>query len=271
MNLRQNVNLTELFARLRDSVRGSRLNLFEMIALVAALVFAGVVAFYYFTKVQPLNAQLEALQVRERAAQQQLDTIKTTTEKRQKQASNAEEILASLTNFEVYLKPDERGMTQIINEIEQLGKKHAVIAGDSSYRVEEAEPQLDENGQPVKKASGSEDKQNLYPALGIETNVIGEYPNLRRFLADLERSKQFLIINSLAFQGESDQVRRAAQKSGKQKLQLSSPEAVPVSLKIELDTYFRAPSKKETNIPVAEASEKAPEKSGKPMQKASAQ
>ncbi|MCI0663013.1 MAG: type II secretion system protein M, partial [Acidobacteria bacterium] len=148
------------------------------------------------------------------------------------------------SRFEKYLKPDERGMTQLINEIDSLGKTHQIIVGGSSYRVIEPAATTDENGNPLPQALTKE-KVDIYPVLGIDTNVIGDYRNLRRFIADLEQSRQFLIINSLQFQGEADKVRRPATGSGKtQQVQLSGPEAIPVSLKIELDTYFQKPSNK---------------------------
>lgn len=236
------LNVTDGLGNLRDAVRNARLSVLEMVALVAALAFVGVIVFFYFNKVQPLNTELEALKEKETQLQLRLGKFKTDEEKRQQQAANADSILGSLRTFEAYLKPDERGMTQIINEIDQLGKTHNVLIGDASYRVEEPEPPLDENGQ-VKQAAQNEKKQKIYPSLGIDTVVIGEYLGLRRFLADLERSKQFLVINAVNFQGESDQVRRAANKTGGRKLQLSSSEAVPVTLKIELDTYFQPPAR----------------------------
>ncbi|HMV48896.1 MAG TPA: GspMb/PilO family protein [Blastocatellia bacterium] len=264
------LNPSNMFGGLRDSLGRARLSLLEIIALAAALAFIGVVTFYYFTKVQPLQSQLDALAERERVAKEKIEKLNSDEQKRQQQASNAETILASLTAFEIYLKPDERGMTEIINEIDSLGKKHKVLAGDSTYRVAEADQppgqQLGENGQPKQKAN--EDKQTIYPALGIDTNVIGEYPNLRRFLGDLEQSRQFLIINSLAFQGESDKVKREAQKAGKQKLETSSPDAALVSLKVEMDTYFKSPYKKETNKQTGSASETP---ANKPLEKAANQ
>ena len=70
--------------------------------------------------------------------------------------------------------------------------------------------------------------------------MIGDYSNLRRFLSDLERSKQFLIINALTFQGGDDKVARQLAKGGKQ-IQVSQ-DSLPVSLGIELDTYFQPPT-----------------------------
>ena len=115
---------------------------------------------------------------------------------------------------------------------------HKVLVGDSNYRVEEAdETQLDENGNP-KPRPNRDKKPKIYPNLGVETTVIGDYSNLRRFLSDLERSKQFLIVNSLAFQGGDERIARQLTKGGKQPI-LNSPESIPVSLKLELDTYFK--------------------------------
>lgn len=260
-----NLKTKDMFGGLRNAIGRARLSLIEVIALVAALAFIGVVAFYYFTKVQPLQSQLDALVDRERAAKEKIAKLNTDEQKRQQQASNAEAILASLKTFEIYLKPDESGMTEIINEVDVLGKKHKVLTGDSTYRVAEADQPVDENGQPKQKVN--EDKQKIYPALGIDTNLIGEYPNLRRLLGDLERSRQFLIINSLSFQGESDKVRRDAQKSGKQKQEFS-PEAALVSLKVEMDTYFKSPYKTEMNKRTSDAPEKAADK---PIEKATMQ
>lgn len=267
-----NLRTTEIFDGLKDAIGRARLSLVEILALVLALVFVGAVVFYYFSKVQPLSSQLSVLQSREAEIRNQINKINNEEKKRNEQAANAEAILASLKNFDVYLKQDERGMTEIINEIDGLGKKHGVLTGDSSYRVAEAEPLAEtlaaETGQPAQQKRDEDRK--IYPSLGIDTNIIGEYPSLRRFLTDLERSRQFLVINAVNFQGESDAVRRASQKSGSQKLQLSSPEAVPVSLKIEMDTFFQSPYKSFSKTTTSQlAAEEQGKKSEQATEKAS--
>lgn len=269
----RNLNASEISSKFKELFGRSSLSLIEVVALVAALVFAGASFYYYYSKVQPLRSELSSLQDREKDVRLQIEKANTDEAKRQKQASNAETILASLKNFDLYLKQDERGMTEIINEVDALGRKHGVLTGDSTYRVGEAEPLVDENGQPIQqKSGGKDDAQKIYPVLGIDTNIVGEYPNLRKFLLELERSKQFLVINSLTFQGESDKVRREAQKSGGQKLQLSSPDAVPVSLKIEMDTYFQSPYKKETTSkPIAQKKPEQATDAEQATQKASTQ
>ncbi len=232
-------NLSDSFGGLRDVIGRARLSAVEIVFLCAALLFAGFAAFFYFNQVQPLSSELAARQERIKGLKARLEKMDTDERKRRDQASNAEKILDSLRTFDAYLKPDERGMTEIINEIDRLGQTHKIIVGDSIYRVEEAEQLVDENGNPIPQPPNKDKKPKIYPNLGIDTTVIGDYPNLRRFLSELERSRQFLVINSLSFQGGDEKIVRQLAKGGKQ-LQLS-PEAVPVSLKIEFDTFFQAP------------------------------
>jgi hypothetical protein len=239
MNLK--TYFSDAFVRARNVVRRARLSIAEITFLGAAMVFASGVALFYSYKVLPLGYMVAARQRQIKDLKTQIEKLNTEERKRRDQASNAEKILESLSGFESRLTPDERGMTQIINEIDALSSTHKVIAGDSNYRPEAAdEPQFDENGNP-KPRPNKDKKPKIYPNLGVETTVLGDYSNLRRFLSDLERSKQFLIINSLTFQGGDDKIARQLAKGGKQ-IQLSSAESVPVSLKIELDTYFKPPA-----------------------------
>ncbi len=239
MNLRRIIN----FSGVGETLRRVRLSALEIIFLVTALVFVALVISFYLTKVQPLNSEMAGLKNRETELRTRLQKMTSDEKKRLDQASNAEKIIDSLGKFQGYLKPDERGMTQIINEIDNLGRTHKVIVGDASYRPLEPEATAEDDGSGKAQKASYEKKINLYPSLGIDTTVIGDYLNLRGFLADLERSNQFLIINSLSFQGEAEKVRQMAARGGQaQQIQLSGPEAVPVSLKIEMDTYFRRPA-----------------------------
>ena len=236
MNLK--TYFSEAFSRVRGAIGRARLSVVEIAFMGAAIIFATAVALFYSYKVLPLgymvssrNKQIQALKA---AIKEQDDNEK----KSLAQASNAERILESLRGFENNLKPDQRGMTQIINEIETLCKTHQIFTDGSNYRTERAdEPQLDENGNPIPQATRRDKRPKIYSVLGIDTTVIGDYSNLRGLLSDLERSKQFLIINVLAFQGNDDKIARQLAKGGKQ-IQLS-PSSIPVSLRIEFDTYFK--------------------------------
>lgn len=239
MNLKMDIG--ETFRRLRDAVSRSRLSRVEIAFLGAAILFASAVAIFYSYKVAPLSFALTARQRQIQELKARIADLNIRHKKALDQASNAEKIMESLRGFEGRLTSDQSGMTQIINEIDALSATHKMITSDSNYRREDAdEPKLDENGNP-RLQSNRNKAPKIYPNFSVETTVVGDYPNLRRFLSDLERSKQFLIVNSLSFQGGDDRILRQLEKGGK-KLELSSPEAVPVSLKIELDTYYQPPS-----------------------------
>jgi hypothetical protein len=253
MNLK--IDVSDSFRRLRDAIVRARFSRVEMAVLGAAILFAFAVAIFYSYEVAPLSFALNSRQREIQELKKSVEEQNTKEKKTKDQAANAVKILESLRGFETRLSPDGTGITQIINEIDALSGAHKVIASDSNYRKEEAdEPKLDENGNP-RLQPNRDKKPKIYPNFGVETTVVGDYPNLRRFLSDLERSKQFLIVNSLSFQGGDDRITRQLSKGGKQ-VELSSPESVPVSLKIELDTYFKPPSLDVTTAQVAPAAQK---------------
>ncbi|MBO0723006.1 MAG: hypothetical protein J2P41_19430 [Blastocatellia bacterium] len=241
MNLRQNIKVSEIPKELRNLKRKLRLSNLEIGSLAAALVFAVTVTSFFLTKIQPLRNEAAALQSKETGLLLKLSALNVEERKRAEQSANAEKILDSLAKFESNLKSDESGMTQILNEIDSLCKSHKILSGSSNFNLTEPVAQAtDEKGDAVLRAN--REKIDFYPVFGIDTTVTGDYRNLRRFIFDLERSKQFLVIKSVQFQGEGEKFRRA-QGSGpggkQQQIDLSSPEAIPVSLKIEMDTYFR--------------------------------
>ncbi|MFN9740475.1 MAG: hypothetical protein ACK562_00060, partial [Acidobacteriota bacterium] len=129
-----------------------RLSTVEALALLAALVFIGIVGLFYVTKVQPLTAQVDAIRARETELRSRLEKRNTEEKKRQDQITNAELILGSLDDFENGLKENEAGIAQIINEIDTLGKSSKIVVGDASYRVEVAPPLVDEKGEPLTEA-----------------------------------------------------------------------------------------------------------------------
>jgi hypothetical protein len=241
MNFPGNIKLDEVINLLRDRFRRVQLSLFELVFLIGALLVAVSASYYYLTRIQPLNSELSRLESRETALVLQLTKLKKESDKLAEQKANDGKILESLKAFENYLKTDKSGQTQIINEISTLGKTYRVSDGDMIFRPAEPDATTDANGNPTRVAAISNISElKIYPVLGIETTILGDYQSLRRFLTDLERSKQFLIINSLTFQGEAEGVRRPAQPGfqGQGQGQLTDPGAVPVTLKIELDTYF---------------------------------
>jgi len=46
--------------------------------------------------------------------------------------------------------------------------------------------------------------QSFYPGVAVMVTVEGQYENLRRFIRDIERSKQFVVINEVELQRARD-------------------------------------------------------------------
>jgi len=246
-NLKANSKLNELISPLRERLLRAQLSLFETVFLIGAMIFAIAASYYYLTRIQPLNSELSRLEGRETELILQLKKLTTEEKKLAEQRANDSKILESLKNFESYLKTEDSVKTQIINEINSLRNAYRISDGDTNFRLSEVDATTDRNGNPSSASLANIKELKLYPAFGLETTVVGDYQSLRRFLVDLERSKQFLIINSLTFQGEEERGRRPAlqpgipqgQGQGQGQGQLIDPGAVPVSLKIEFDTYFQ--------------------------------
>jgi hypothetical protein len=217
-----------------QSLREVKVSGLEAVVLVATLGFGGYVAYFYFNEVRPISGQIQAVKDESAALRsKRAEEIKVAAA-REQQRIQAEQIKNSLYNFEGYLRISETGKAALIDELEDLAKKHKILTGDMGFKAVEAQPLVDENGQLLREAMRS-DKLDVYPALGLDTSVIGDYPNLRRFLADVEKNRQFWVINAIAFQGEADKARAV----GKGRPLQLGPDAVPVTLKVEMESFFR--------------------------------
>jgi hypothetical protein len=95
--------------------------------------------------------------------------------------------------------------------------------------------------------------QSFYPGVAVMVTVEGQYENVRRFIRDLERSKQFVVINEVELQrardtnapisadgaapaatgGDDDSASAAASAAG------SGTRGSLVSLQSSLATYFQ--------------------------------
>lgn len=267
MNLK--MNISDALGGAAAALRGLRLSAIEAVFLVAALAYAGVVAYFYLTQTQPRASRLAELRERSRVAQEKLNRQNKELLAVEEQRKNADAILDSLKEFESRLKDSKHGISAIIDEVNALARAHKVSAGDINFitqkaeSLESAEPQgslspapsatpklLMRDGKPV----------NVYEGLGIETTVEGDYHDLRRFISAFEQSRQFVIINSIALQSVDEKTKRlpGARKGGGPAVAGLLPGQMPgqpvaasvegqavtiVSLKIQMETFFqREPS-----------------------------
>ena len=239
--LRKQGSQMEPSPSLRGSLEGRTAEIFS---LLIAVLFIVATATYYWVQVRPLGEQVESLRGRERELRARIEKRSAEEKRLEEQTTNSDRILQSLRQFEGLLQREDQGIAAIIDEMDATGRSCKVVVGDASYRVSSASAIVDSNGNAIPDAVSGEKIDNIYPGMAVDTTVIGDYPNLRRFISSLERSRHFVIINSLAFQGEADKVRRETARIGSNtQMEMATPDAVPVSLKLELDAYFQRPPK----------------------------
>jgi Tfp pilus assembly protein PilO len=235
MKSSQSLKVADLLERLRALARQVRLSKVEAVFLASALFFAAFVISFYLVKTRPRQAELSNLYRRREIARMALNKKAQQLRDVEAQRINAGKILDSLKEFETRLKTRLQGYTQIIDEVNQLARKHSVvISGGIQFRSDNPEV-TEAMTTALQQPRRHDQKLSVYPSLAIETTVEGDYHNLRRFISDLERSSQFVIINALALQGVEENARRlprGAQPAG-------GSAAMTVALKIEMDTYFQ--------------------------------
>jgi Tfp pilus assembly protein PilO len=213
--------MNKLDINLREAFRNLRLSALEWVALVATILFVGVVTFYFLNSAQPLRSKLSDLRTREKKLQDQMVSDTTKKKSLEEQRANREKILDSLESFEVRLHGRKVGITAIIDEVNQLAKANRVKAGDIAFRTDapaplpgDAQPGANPGTTPTPAAITQRDKlPNVYEGLGIDTTVEGDYHDLRRFMAALERSRNFVIVNAIALQS-IDETQRSKSSIG---------------------------------------------------------
>lgn len=260
--------------KVRDLFVKFHLSAWEWVSLAATLIFAGVVTFYYLNSTQPFRSKLSELRTKEKSLLLQLTKAAEEQKELGEQRANADKILDSLDGFESHLHNRKVGITAIIDEVNQIAKANRVQAGDISFRTAAPEP-LPGEGQPgagpaaTRTPITKRDKLPVvYEGLGIDTTVEGDYADLRRFIAALERSRNFIIINTITLQSIDEKQRSkfkvgnpggvagpgmAAGQPGAPGMDAEGPNKIVVSLKIEMETHFSRADKPESKLVPAHA------------------
>ncbi|MFN0122505.1 MAG: hypothetical protein ACKV2V_18575 [Blastocatellia bacterium] len=275
------LNGADLTDSLKRFFRNLKLSPLELVCLVAALAFAGVVAFTYLTKIAPKQYEISDLNAKMRKHQAEIDEAKQKADALKRQSQHKQEIIASFDEFEDHLRDRGAGTTGMIAEINKLSVANHLTVDAYDYvprgadvvPVETPPPAVDGDAAARPAPTPRRIKQardlNIFPALGIDTTVEGEYRNLRKFIYELERSRQFLLIHSISFQGV-DEKARSLKREIKPSQIGNLPDATvrSIALKIELEAYFRKPSGQRAFMyPAVNNGESATRKSGKEKQK----
>ena len=214
------------------------LNLGEAIAVLlgaAVLLWAGA---YYFSTLKPEQDRLRAIEAELDAQQRSIIAgAKPPAAEKTNVEDEAKNALETLETFKgSHLKPFSSGRIALIKEINALAKKNNVTLTsgiEMGASGGEADAEGDQAGEKknTSKRKKTEDLLNAFPSVNFRFTVFGQYPNLRTFINEVEREKQFLVINSVNLTNQ--EARTASRRSR------GAEGASGIMLTIEMSAYFQ--------------------------------
>ena len=212
----------------------------EIVAFsVSCFVFFLVLLSYlYFmiparSRVTTLTTERAQLQTNLTKSKQILMTEQTTQE-------TVRRIIDSLNTFEnVSLQREDLGRMVLYDQLNQLIVKNG-LRNTSGPTYTSLAPL------GTKTAAGTSTStkwQTAYPGIAVAVTVEGSYQSLRQFIKDIERSKQFVIINQVELQRAENEGAASVPAEG------SGTRGSLVSLQLSMATYFR---RVETEAPISQ-------------------
>lgn len=246
-----NVRGAQYKERIQQFVRSRRGKMFgvtEVAALGGSCLILVLVLLSYLYFLVPARSRVASLAQDRKQLQTNLQTLQSVVTTDQNTTQTVHRITDSLTKFETehLLQPD-RGKMELYDELNQLIIKNGVRnTSGPTYTP------LDPEG--TKSTSGRTTTtkwQSFYPGVAVMVTVEGQYENVRRFIRDIERSKQFVVINEVELQrardnnapvsadggappaGDDDSAPAAGAPAG------SGARGSLVSLQLSMATYFQ--------------------------------
>jgi hypothetical protein len=224
---------TNVFTRLIESRRSKTFGVAEMIALALSCFVLLLVVLSYLYLVVPARVRRNAAVADKLRVQENVEKLKKLVHEGQNTEQTVDEILTSLKNFEtVSLVQQDEGRMALYGELNQLIIKHNLRNTSGP-----AYTPLDPLGAKVTpgSASAATKWQSVYPGVGVVMTIEGSYQNLRHFIQDLERTKQFVIINQVELQRaeNSSQLAAVGPETG------SGTRGSLVSLQLNMAMYFQ--------------------------------
>ena len=215
------------------SRRGKMLGVAEVAGLTGSCIVLALVMFSYIYFLVPARSRIASLNRDREQVQTNLQKLSTVVNTEHGTQQRVDEVAASLNTFETeHLMRQDQGQLALVQELNQLIIKNALRnTSGPTYTI------LDSTG--TKSLSGKSvvtKWQSFYPGMSVMVTVEGEYQNVRRFIQDVERSKQFVVINQVELQ-------RAQQNNAPTSADGSSAESGTrgslVSLQLNMATYFQ--------------------------------
>jgi Tfp pilus assembly protein PilO len=177
--------------------RGKMFGIAEVIALAGSCFVFALVLLSYLYFLVPARSRVASLNADRKQLQTNLQTLDNVVVKETDTQQTVNRIAASLNKFETesLLRPDQ-GRMDLYEELNQLIVKNGLRnTSGPTYTP------LDPSGtKTVSGKSVTTKWQSFYPGISVMVTVEGQYQDVRRFIRDVERSKQFVVINEVELQ-----------------------------------------------------------------------
>ncbi len=215
------------------------LNLGEAIAVLLAAAVLVLSVAQYFSSLKPEQDRLRAIQAELDAQQRTIIANATPSGAPPLTAEDqAAKALDSLETFKGrHLKPFSSGRIDLIKEINALAKKNSVTLtsgidmGATGGEADAEGNQTSDSKSPSKRKKADE-LLNVFPSVSFRFTVFGQYSNVKTFINEVEREKQFVVINSVNFTNQEARTASRRSRGGE-------GGASGIMLTIEMSAYFQ--------------------------------
>ena len=228
-------------AKLRRAPGLSLIGLPELIGLAGAILIAILTIFAYFYFYLPAQSRLTSLQLERDRLQAFLRTSQNNLQQTTTVQEQVQRITRSMSDFETnWLANPSSGRMSLYATLNNLIKSNALrnTAGPSYTPLDP----IGSKGQ-VQPTTSAEKQTNtkwqtIYPGIAVSVTVEGPYQRVRRFVREIESSRQFLIINEVELESvmQSGVATDPSTPGG-----ATGGRATLVSLRLEMATYFHRP------------------------------
>ncbi len=213
---------------LRVSRQSGVFGVAEIIGIAGALLILVLVVVSYLYFLVPARSRRAALELERARLQSQLRNSQDLLTRGRSTDATVQSITQSLEAFETAgLVDANRGRMGLYDSLNSLIRKNG-LRNTSGPSYTPLEP-VGSKASPGSRAANTK-WQSIYPGIAISVTVEGPYQNLRRFVHDIETSKQFVIINTV-------ELERATESSGASEAGTTGSSLV--SLRLEMTTYFQ--------------------------------
>ncbi len=230
------------------------------IAAVSAAAFVFVLSMlFYLLFVLPAQRELDAGRRHRAELDKELQSARGKWGDIQSTETQVARLLASVEDFESRALKDETiGRTAVYQRLNVLISSFDLrnTSGPEYVPLEISDGRnAAQRGNASKR--GRDKYKSLFPGIFITTTVEGSYPNIRRFLREIETSQEFVAITSVELEPsdeetkgaetETIQVTDATGKKTTQRVRKGRYRGKLVNLRIEMAAYFRRPASQRPN------------------------